>query len=113
MPTVGIRETNDMRARRQKPFDQVAVGNGAPRLYVELASWWPLLSAPAEYAEEAAFYERTLVAACERPARTLLELGSGGGNNASHLKAQFQMSFQIDLSSQPSDAEDFQSKVLR
>jgi SAM-dependent methyltransferase len=80
-----------MHARRQRPFDQIVAGDGAPRLYGELASWWPLLSSPAEYAEEAAFYERTLLAACERPAPTLLELGSGGGNNASYLKARFQM----------------------
>jgi SAM-dependent methyltransferase len=62
-----------------------------PKLYEELASWWPLLSSPADYEEEAAFYGRTLAAACERPPRTLLELGSGGGNNASHLKARFEM----------------------
>jgi SAM-dependent methyltransferase len=62
-----------------------------PKLYEELASWWPLLSAPAEYEEEAAFYGRTLAAACERPPRTVVELGSGGGNNASHLKARFGM----------------------
>ncbi len=62
-----------------------------PKLYRELASWWPLLSPPAEYAEEATFYERSLLAACKRPARTLLELGCGGGNNASYLKARFQM----------------------
>jgi hypothetical protein len=68
-----------------------AAGSGEPKLYGELASWWPLLSRPADYAEEAAFYERTLVAACERPPRTLLELGSGGGNNASHLKARFEI----------------------
>ncbi|MCG8588046.1 MAG: class I SAM-dependent methyltransferase [Proteobacteria bacterium] len=61
------------------------------RLYREFASWWPLLSAPSNYAEEAAFYERTLRAASESTARTLLELGSGGGNNASYLKARFQM----------------------
>ncbi|MDX1420351.1 MAG: class I SAM-dependent methyltransferase [Rubricoccaceae bacterium] len=59
-----------------------------PTLYDELASWWPLLSAPEDYAEEAAFYHAALVAASERPVRTLLELGSGGGNNASHLKAR-------------------------
>ena len=29
--------------------------------------------------------------ACDRPPRTVLELGSGGGNNASHLKARFDM----------------------
>ena len=61
------------------------------KLYTELASWWPLLSAPEDYAEEAAFYESQLVAACDGPARTLLELGSGGGNNASHMKARFEL----------------------
>lgn len=62
-----------------------------PKLYDELASWWPLLSAPHDYAEEAAFYGDALASACWRPPRTLLELGSGGGNNASHLKARFEM----------------------
>lgn len=62
-----------------------------PRLYREFATWWPLLSAPAEYAEEAEVYRRLLRASVEPPPRTLLELGSGGGNNASHLKAHFQM----------------------
>jgi SAM-dependent methyltransferase len=61
------------------------------RLYREFAEWWPLLSAPADYAEEAAFYQRALLDACEGTAQTLLELGSGGGNNASHLKARFSM----------------------
>jgi SAM-dependent methyltransferase len=62
-----------------------------PRLYDELAEWWPLLSAPDEYDEEADFYATTLAGACVRPVRTVLELGSGGGNNASHLKARFEM----------------------
>jgi len=67
------------------------VSDRPPRMYRELADWWPLLSAPEDYAEEAAFYQCTLVQACERPPHTLLELGSGGGNNASHLKARFRM----------------------
>lgn len=62
-----------------------------PKLYDELASWWPLMSSPAEYAEEAAFYGDALAAACDRPPLIVLELGSGGGNNASHLKARFEM----------------------
>lgn len=62
-----------------------------PKLYEELASWWPLLSAPSEYVEEAAFYAQALEAACDEPIRTVLELGSGGGNNASHLKARYGM----------------------
>lgn len=63
--------------------------NATPKLYQELAEWWPLLSAPEEYAEEAAYFARLLRQACDGSASTLLELGSGGGNNASHLKAQF------------------------
>jgi len=62
-----------------------------PKMYDELAPWWPLLSSPAEYEEEAGFYAEALAAACARPPRTVLELGSGGGNNASHLKARFEM----------------------
>jgi ubiquinone/menaquinone biosynthesis C-methylase UbiE len=68
-----------------------------PRLYSELAHWWPILSAPADYAEEAEFYRRTLQAACPTPIKTMLELGSGGGNNASHLKQHVQMTL-VDLS---------------
>jgi SAM-dependent methyltransferase len=72
-------------SQQSSPSDQ------QPRLYAELASWWPLLSSPEEYAEEAGFYRQALVSACDRPPRTLLELGSGGGNNAAHLKAHFAM----------------------
>ena len=60
-------------------------------MYDELAGWWPLLSAPAVYAEEAEIYRRLLVEAADRPPVTVLELGSGGGNNASHLKDHFQL----------------------
>jgi trans-aconitate methyltransferase len=67
-----------------------------PKLYTDLASWWPLLSAPADYAEEAALYRQAILAASERPPHTMLELGSGGGNNASHLKKRFQMTL-VDL----------------
>jgi SAM-dependent methyltransferase len=65
-----------------------SMSEGAARLhlYSDLADWWPLLSAPEEYAEEAAFYWRTLTDACGQAPATVLELGSGGGNNASHLK---------------------------
>jgi SAM-dependent methyltransferase len=62
-----------------------------PKMYDELASWWPLLSAPIHYEEEAAFYGNALATASDRPPRTVLELGSGGGNNASHLKARFEL----------------------
>ena len=62
-----------------------------PRLYRELAPWWPELSHPSEYEEEAALYARAIAGLATRPVATMLELGSGGGNNASHLKATFRM----------------------
>lgn len=57
------------------------------KLYDELADWWPLMSPPEEYEEEAAFYLRTIVEGAGGPVCSLLELGSGGGNNALHMKA--------------------------
>jgi SAM-dependent methyltransferase len=69
------------------------------KLYDELAEWWPLFSARADYAEEAAFFARVLTDACKPAPRTVLELGSGGGNSASHLKSRFEMTL-VDLSPQ-------------
>jgi SAM-dependent methyltransferase len=62
-----------------------------PRLYRDLAPWFHLLTAPASYAEEAELYGNLLVERAEGPVSTVLELGSGGGNNASHLKDRFQL----------------------
>ena len=59
------------------------------RLYSDLAGWFHLLTAPEDYAVEAAYYRRAMIDACDGPAVRLLELGSGGGNNASHLKQWF------------------------
>ena len=64
--------------------------------YHELAPWWPLVSAPEEHAEEAAF-AAALLRQADPPTRTVLELGSGGGNNAAHLKREFAMTL-VDLS---------------
>jgi len=70
----------------------IAVENEqVPRLYTDLSSWWQLLSEPLHYAEEAEFYRRLLTGKSTIPVKTVLELGSGGGNNASHLKAHFSM----------------------
>lgn len=68
-----------------------------PDLYGELARWWPLFSHPDEYQEEAAAYRRAFEEHATEQIRTLLELGSGGGNNASHLKRRFEMTL-VDLS---------------
>jgi SAM-dependent methyltransferase len=59
------------------------------KLYADLAPWWPLLSPPEEYVEEAAELLEALGQEEDGPARTLLELGSGGGSLAFHLKAHF------------------------
>lgn len=67
------------------------VSDGGPKLYGELASWFHLLTAPAGYAEDAAFYGDALVQAATGRPRTLLELGSGGGNTTSHLKKRFEL----------------------
>ena len=68
-----------------------------PKLYSELAAWWPLLSPPEEYADEAELYRQALRGASASPPRALLELGSGGGSLSSHLKNHFQMTL-VDLS---------------
>jgi SAM-dependent methyltransferase len=62
-----------------------------PNLYRELAPWWPIFSAPADYASEAEQYRALLLGGTEGDVLDVLELGSGGGNNASHLKASFRM----------------------
>lgn len=61
------------------------------KLYEELAEWWPLVSAPEEYSEEAAEYLRLFRSAASGPLHEVLELGSGGGNNASYLKREFSL----------------------
>ncbi len=60
-------------------------------LYSKYANWWPLLSAPEEYEDDAADYHRIIQKYHNNNPKTVLELGSGGGNNASYLKAHYQM----------------------
>ncbi|MEY2474718.1 MAG: hypothetical protein QOG87_33 [Actinomycetota bacterium] len=66
------------------------------RFYGDLAAWWPLISPPEGYVEEAG-YAATLLQSASIPVREVLELGSGGGHNAVHLKARFAMTL-VDLS---------------
>src|SRR5690606_10032584 len=68
-----------------------------PKLYHQLADWWYVLSRVEEYEEEAATYAQALKAHARRPLREVLELGSGGGNNAYHMKASFAMTL-VDVS---------------
>ena len=60
--------------------------------YGELARWWPQISPPSDYEEEAGEIARLLDGA-----RTVLELGSGGGSNAFHLRDRFELTL-TDLS---------------
>ena len=62
-------------------------------MYGELAAWFHLITAPADYADEAAEIVRLLAdhgveLGPANPNAAVLELGSGGGNTASHLKAR-------------------------
>jgi SAM-dependent methyltransferase len=66
------------------------------RFYGELADWWPLISPPDDYAEESAF-AATVLQSAAIPVRDVLELGSGGGHSAYHLKQHFTLTL-VDLS---------------
>jgi len=57
------------------------------RLYGELAWLWPLLSPPADYAEEAGHWRGVLREELGPGRHPVLELGVGGGHNLSHLRA--------------------------
>jgi SAM-dependent methyltransferase len=66
------------------------------RFYAELAPWWPLVSPVEDYASEASEFLRVLEAA-HPSAKTMLELGSGGGHNAFHMKHRYALTLS-DLS---------------
>lgn len=70
------------------------------KFYDELARWWYLISAPSDYADEAQFFLKQLENITNLPDARLLELGSGGGNNAFHLKHAFGQVTLADLSPQ-------------
>jgi SAM-dependent methyltransferase len=71
---------------------------GEYRLYQDLAGWWPLISPPEQYADEAACVAAALAAA-QIPVREVLDLGSGGGHVAAHLKDRMTLTL-VDLSEQ-------------
>jgi ubiquinone/menaquinone biosynthesis C-methylase UbiE len=59
------------------------------KAYTELAAWWPLFSPAEHYDEEAEDLLRRLSPLPPPGTKALLELGSGGGSLAFHLKKQF------------------------
>ncbi len=74
-----------------------AGGATQPLLYTELADWFHLLTHPDDYAEEAAEWTGFIRGALGHAPATLLELGSGGGNNALYMKAGMKLTL-ADLS---------------
>jgi SAM-dependent methyltransferase len=73
--------------------------SGAPgeyRIYADLAAWWPLISPPQEYADEAAYLAAVLGSA-QVPVHEVLDLGSGGGHVAVHLKEHLALTL-VDIS---------------
>ena len=68
------------------------------RLYQDLAAWWPLISPPDVYTAEAGYLSAVLAAA-PGPVHDVLDLGSGGGNVAAHLKAGRALTL-VDLSAE-------------
>jgi SAM-dependent methyltransferase len=71
-------------------FGRLSCILGGMHMYSDLAPWFHLLTHPSDYADEAAFVRRVVDDVAIGDTHTLLELGSGGGNNASHLKARFE-----------------------
>ena len=69
---------------------------GDYRVYGDLAEWWPLISPPEEYADEGA-HLAALFDSATPPVRGVLDLGSGGGHVACHLKQRLTLTL-VDLS---------------
>jgi SAM-dependent methyltransferase len=76
----------------------VADAPGEYRLYSDLAWWWPLISPVGEYEQDAASLARVFESAL-LPVRRVLDLGSGGGHVAWHLKQKFDLTL-VDRSAQ-------------
>jgi len=71
-------------------------------IYSDLADWWPMISPPREYTREAAYLTKVLSQATTSSPdarQRVLELGSGGGHVAVHLKRSFAMTL-VDISDQ-------------
>ena len=88
----------DQPAAGQPAEGQPGAGQpGEYRLYRELADWWPLISPPHEYAQEAAYLAAVLSSTAAVPVREVLDLGSGGGHVAAHIKGRFDLTL-VDIS---------------
>ncbi len=68
-------------------IENTATSTQTIKLYRELADWYPLLTPVSDYAREASSYRQLFDTHCQRPPKTMLDLGCGGGHNAAHLKS--------------------------
>src|SRR5579871_6981494 len=68
----------------------------SPKMYEELAKWWPLLSPPEEYEDEAEFFLAVFEKSGVSPLDTMVEFGSGGGSNAFYFKNRFALTL-VDI----------------
>lgn len=66
-------------------------------MYSDLAWAWRLISPLEEYAQEADDFQRLILEHIQRPARTLLHIGCGGGHIDHYLQARFQVTG-VDIS---------------
>ena len=66
-------------------------------MYADLAEWWPLISDAGRLRRGGGRGARATCARHRSRVHDVLELGSGGGNNASHLRRHFTMTL-VDLS---------------
>jgi SAM-dependent methyltransferase len=67
------------------------------RLYRDYAKWYRLVDPPADHEEETYQFRTAFEKAVSPAPETLLELGSGAGHNALHLKSRFRCTL-TDLS---------------
>jgi SAM-dependent methyltransferase len=72
--------------------------SGGYALYAELADWWPVISPPAEYADDARTIDE-LFSSSAQPVRSVLDLGCGGGHVAVYLKASRSLTL-VDMSAE-------------
>ena len=60
------------------------------RLYKDLAWTWPIISPPEDYENEAEQFHTAVIQHSRIPAKTMLDLGCGGGHNDFHLKRNYE-----------------------
>ena len=60
-----------------------------PALYSDLVAWYHLVDPAADHLEEADAFEEAFTRGAVAAPQTLLELGSGAGHNAVHMKRRF------------------------